>query len=79
MSEHTSNTTPVAPVAPTPEIINGVKIYPTSYMPVRSELHAPKKMLAELQEWHIEAVHIVIFFAITIILFISKWKRPGLR
>lgn len=77
MAEHTSTPEPV--VAPAPEMINGIKVYPTSYIPARAELHAPKKMMAELQEWHIEAVHIFIFFTIMIVLFISKWKRPGLR
>jgi hypothetical protein len=67
------------PKMPEPQIINGVKVYPTSYIPARAELHYPKKMLIEMQEWHIEAVHILVFFIILFALFIGPWKRPNHR
>lgn len=62
-----------------PQIVNGVKIYPTSYIPVKSKLDTPKKSLIEMKLMHIEGIHIAMFFGITIFLFISMWKRPNLR
>lgn len=67
------------PQTPAPQMINGVKVFPTSYIPAKAELHTPKKMMAELQDWHIEGIHIVIFFILIIVLFIGMWKRPNLR
>lgn len=67
------------PKMPGPQIINGVKVFPTSYIPAKAELHYPKKMLVEMQDWHIEAVHIVVFFLVLIGLFIGPWKRPNQR
>lgn len=79
MSEHTAPA-PAEPVAPAaPEVLNGVKIYPTSFVTTKSALHLPKPKSAEMQEWHIEGIHIVCFFAITFFLFIGMWKRNGLR
>jgi len=67
------------PKQPEPQIINGVKVYPTSFIPAKAELHYPKKMLVEMSHWHIEAVHIVVFFIVLIALFIGPWKRPNQR
>lgn len=67
------------PKMPEPQIINGVKVYPTSYVPARAELHLPKPMMAEMKEWHIEAVHVVVFFLVLFFLFIGPWKRPDQR
>jgi hypothetical protein len=67
------------PQVPAPQIINGVKIFPTSYIPARAELHAPKEKMIELKEWHIEGIHIFIFLLLTVGLFIGMWKRPNLR
>ncbi len=70
----------VAPTAvPEAQMLNGVKVYPTSYIPVKAELHAPRPKLVEMEIHHIEAVHIAIFFLLTFILFIGMWKRPNLR
>ena len=66
------------PAAPAPQV-EGVKIHPTSFLAAKTEIVPPKKMLAELQEWHIETVHIIIFFVLIICLFIGMWKRPNLR
>ncbi|MGZ3788754.1 MAG: hypothetical protein ACXVLQ_09540 [Bacteriovorax sp.] len=65
--------------APAPEMVNGVKVFPTSYIPAKAELHTPKKALVEMEHWHIEGIHIVIFFLVTFCLFIGMWKRPNLR
>ena len=66
-------------IAPAPQLIDGVKIYPTSYIPVKAILHLPKKPMAKMEEVHIEGIHIACFFTITIFLFIGMWKRPNLR
>jgi hypothetical protein len=46
---------------------------------VKAHLQTPRIKMTEMQEWHIEAIHVVIFFALTIVLFIGMWKRPNLR
>ena len=51
----------------------------TSYLQAKTEVVPPRKKLIEMQEWHIEGIHIVIFFALTIALFIGMWQRPNLR
>lgn len=69
-----------APIAPVePQILNGVKVYPTSYIPVKAVLHLPKKPEAAMDLIHIEAVHIAVFIFLTVFLFIGMWKRPNLR
>lgn len=76
MSAHTS----LAPVVPAgPEMINGVKVYPPSYVPTKAVLHYPKKSLVEMDLLHIEVIHIIFFFTFTFLLFIGMWKRPNLR
>jgi hypothetical protein len=65
--------------APAPELINGVKIYPTSYIHSSSVLHTPKKMLTFMELEHIEVIHVICFISITIFLFIGMWKRANLR
>lgn len=62
-----------------PEVINGVKVYPPSWVPVKSVLVAPKPMKSSLSLIDIEVTHVIIFIAITIFLFIGMWKRPNLR
>lgn len=56
-----------------------VKVYPTSYLPAKASLELPRPKAAELQSWHIEGVHIVIFLLVLFSLFIMKWKRPNIR
>ncbi|MBC7540737.1 MAG: hypothetical protein H7281_18095 [Bacteriovorax sp.] len=69
-----------APTAPPgPQIINGVKVYPTSYIPVKAVLHFPKKSLIAMELEHIEGIHIAFFLGLTVFLFIGMWKRPNLR
>lgn len=67
------------PKMPEPQMLNGVKVYPTSYIPAKAQLHYPKPMLIEMKDWHIEVVHIVVFFLVLFILFIGAWKRPNHR
>ncbi|MDO9182685.1 MAG: hypothetical protein Q7U04_09765 [Bacteriovorax sp.] len=62
-----------------PQVLNGVKIYPTSYIPVKAVLHYPKKALVQMEIEHIEGIHIAFFIGVTIFLFIGMWKRPDLR
>jgi hypothetical protein len=62
-----------------PQIVNGVKVYPPSFIPTKAVLHTPKKALVTMDILHIEVIHIVVFFVITIFLFIGMWKRPNLR
>ena len=76
--EHHSDV--AAPIAlPEPQIINGIKIYPPSYIPVKGVLHYPKKALVFMELEHIEGIHIAFFLGLTVFLFIGMWKRPDLR
>ncbi len=56
-----------------------IKTYPTSYVTTKAQLNLPKKMLVELEHWHIEAVHIVIFVLLVVGLYVTVWKKPNLR
>lgn len=70
----------VAPeVPPGPEVINGVKVYPPSFLPPKAVLHTPKKDLISMDLIHIEGIHIAVFLALTVFLFIGMWKRPNRR
>ena len=60
-------------------LVQGIKVHPTSYLAAKTEVVPPRKMLAELQEWHIETIHVIIFFVLLFCLFIGMWKRPNLR
>ncbi|RPJ79109.1 MAG: hypothetical protein EHM20_02265 [Alphaproteobacteria bacterium] len=80
--QNTSHAAPTAVVEATPvapQMINGIKVYPTSYLPAKSVLETPRKALVEMHILHIEGIHIVMFFVITFVLFIGMWKRPNLR
>lgn len=70
---------PLVIAPPEPQIINGVKVYPTSYIPIKAVLHYPKKLLVSMELEHIEGIHIAFFLGITVFLFIGMWKRPDLR
>jgi hypothetical protein len=74
---HGAAEAPIAP--PGPQIINGVKVYPTSYIPVKAVLHFPKKSLIAMELEHIEGIHIAFFLGLTVFLFVGMWKRPNLR
>ena len=76
-AHHGALEAPVAP--PEPQMINGVKVFPPSYIPTKAILHYPKKALVTMELEHIEGIHIAMFFGITIFLFIGMWKRPNLR
>lgn len=73
MDDHTTIATPE------PQILNGVKVYPTSFIPAKAVLHLPKKSLIAMELEHIEGIHIAFFIGLTLFLFIGLWKRPDLR
>lgn len=85
MGEEHNNAAPVHGMAETiklpagPEMIEGVKVYPPSFIPTKAVLHQPKKMLVSMDILHIEGIHIAFFICCTIFLFIGMWKRAGLR
>jgi hypothetical protein len=78
-TETTLNASNAPTTPPEPQIINGVKVYPPSYIPQKAVLQMPKKSLIAMKIEHIEGIHIIIFFALTVFLFIGMWKRPDLR
>ena len=74
---HAEASAPVLP--PQPQMLNGVKIYPPSFVPAKGTLHLPRKSLISMEIHHIEGIHIVCFLSLTFFLFIGMWKRPNLR
>jgi hypothetical protein len=66
-----------APVAPTttsaPVQAGSSKEFPTSFVPQKATLTLPKNPEAELKEWHIETVHVVIFVLILVLLYLKTW------
>ena len=60
-------------------VTEATKVHQTSYLAKNTEVVPPKKLRVEMQEWHIEGIHIILFFALTISLFIGMWKRPNQR
>lgn len=77
-AQHSASDVP-APVARQPEMLNGVKVYPPSFVPAKAALHTPKKALIYMDLIHIEGMHIGFFILCTIFLFYGMWKRPNLR
>ncbi len=72
---------PLAPKLPPEPIINadGVKIYPTSFLPVKSQMDPSRIPQEKMTGLTIEVLHVIIFFVLTIGLFYSMWKKPNLR
>ena len=83
MSEATKSPhpAPAAPELPPEPTINadGVKIYPTSFLPVKSKMDPSRIPQEKMSGLTIEVLHVIIFFALTIGLFYSMWKKPNVR
>jgi len=72
---------PVVPEVPKePEVLaNGVKVYPTSFIPSKAPMEPSRIPTMKMSGLQIEVIHVIIFFALTIGLFIGMWKRPNQR
>ena len=57
----------------------GLKIYPISFLPEKSHMEPSRIPTAKMTGLQIEVAHVIIFFALTIALFYSMWKRPNKR
>ena len=57
----------------------GLKVYPTSFLPVKSKMEPSRIPTAKMTGLQIEVIHVIIFFALTIGLFYSMWQRPNKR
>lgn len=57
----------------------GITIYPTSFMPAKAHMEPSRIPTAQMSGLTIEAIHVVIFFLVTYLLFASMWKRPNQR
>jgi hypothetical protein len=66
-----------APAASTtsaqPVPASGSKEFPTSFVPQKAVLTLPRSPEAELKHWHIEAIHIVIFVLLLVVLYLKTW------
>lgn len=68
------------PQPPQPEITaSGVKIYPTSFVPVKAPMEPSRLPTTVMTGLQIEVIHVVIFFLLTFVLFMGMWKRPNSR
>jgi hypothetical protein len=72
---------PAVPELPKEPTINadGIKIYPTSFLPSKSHMDPSRIPHEKISGLTIEVLHVIIFFALTIGLFYSMWKRPNVR
>lgn len=70
--EAKKETTPVQPAAPEVNA-QGIKIYPTSFVPTKAPLEPSRVPTTQLTNFQIETIHIVIFVAIIFVLFGSMW------
>lgn len=79
MSEHTAK--PAAQPQPPQPVVNadGIKIYPTSFIPVKAPMEPSRVPTAKMTGLQIEVLHVIIFIVLTVGLFISMWKRPNVR
>jgi hypothetical protein len=57
----------------------GLKVYPTSFLPAKSHMEPSRIPTAKLSGLGIEVTHVVIFLVLTVFLFIGMWKRPNHR
>ena len=80
-TKNSQHPAPAAPELPPEPIINanGVKIYPTSFLPVKSQMDPSRIPQEKMTGLTIEVLHVIIFFILTIGLFYSMWKKPNVR
>lgn len=52
----------------------GVTVYPTSFLPTKSIMEPSRIPKTIMSGFHIELIHVVMFFAILYFLFASTWK-----
>lgn len=57
----------------------GIKVYPTSFIPLKGQMEPSRIPTAKMSGLEIEIWHVVIFLGLTVFLFIGMWKRPNLR
>ena len=78
-SEHAE----AAPVVEQPKLpetnADGIKVYPTSFLPSKSHMDVSRIPTAKLSGFDIEVSHVVIFVLLTVFLFIGMWKKAGHR
>lgn len=81
MSDHKTSVTENNQMLPKEPVVNadGIKIYPTSFLPAKSLMEPSRIPTAKMTGFQIEVLHVVIFFALTYMLFVGMWKRPNKR
>ena len=81
MSDHNSNVVDNKQMIQKEPVVNadGIKIYPTSFLPVKSLMEPSRIPTAKMTGFQIEVVHVIIFFALIYVLFVGMWKTPNKR
>lgn len=69
--------TTTAPKTPAEPEVNaqGIKIYPTSFLPEKASIEPVRGPTTQLTNLQIEAIHIGIFIAIILVLFGTRWRK----
>lgn len=63
-----------------PEVTaDGIKIYPTSFLPAKSMMEPSRIPTAKMTGLQIEVIHVIVFFILIIGLFMGMWKKPNER
>jgi len=65
-------TVPETPPAP---VVNaqGIKVYPTSFLPTKAPMEESRVPTRKLDNFHIEVIHIALFTMIMLGLFLAQW------
>lgn len=59
---------------PSPEVNSqGIKIYPTSFLPAKAPMEESRVPTTKLDNFHIEVIHIFLFTSIMLGLFLVQW------
>ncbi len=65
-------TPPQQPPAPI-VTAEGIKIYPTSWVPMKAPLEPSRVPTTQLTNFHIEVIHVIMFFGLIAALYWSMW------
>ncbi len=70
-----------APEMPPAPVINeqGIKIYPTSWVPQKGPLEPSRVPTAQLTNLQIEVIHVVVFGLIVLALYWSMWVKAKMN
>ncbi len=57
----------------------GIKVYPTSWIPMKAPLEPSRIPTAQLANLHIEVIHVIMFFLMILGLYWSMWGSAKIK